>query len=119
MKGEGRSFVPLYNPTGLPGVGIVTEVVTEELQGHGSSPSRGKPNSVFRLFKDGKLIQERYYDEKGLPYMDIDYEPHGRRGDHSKVPHVHYWYDDENGERKRDKGPDLNPKDSRKKGGNR
>ena len=56
-----------------------------------SLPIRGKPNSKRSLFKDGKLIQERIYDENGQAKTDIDYTDHGNPTRHPEVPHEHEW----------------------------
>lgn len=59
--------------------------------GETSLPIRGKPNSVRSLFKDGKLIQERIYDEYGRAKKDIDYTNHGNPSKHPYMPHEHNW----------------------------
>ena len=56
-----------------------------------SLPTKGKPNTKRGLYKNGKLIQERIYDEKGLAKTDIDYTNHGNPAKHPHVPHEHYW----------------------------
>ena len=56
-----------------------------------SLPIKGKPNSKRSLFKDGKLIQERIYDENGQAKTDIDYTDHGNPSKHPEVPHEHKW----------------------------
>ena len=59
--------------------------------GETSLPINGKPNSKRSLFKDGKLIQERIYDENGQANKDIDYTNHGNPLKHPEVPHEHNW----------------------------
>ena len=49
----------------------------------------GKPNSVTQKVKDGKVVSERYYDEDGNAYLDIDYTDHGNPKTHPTVPHQH------------------------------
>ena len=56
-----------------------------------SLPIKGKPNSKRSLFKDGKLIQERIYDENGQAKTDIDHTDHGNPARHPEVPHEHSW----------------------------
>ena len=51
-------------------------------------PDKGNPNSVYSNYQDGILRWERYYNEKGEPYLDVDYTDHGRPEIHS-VPHYH------------------------------
>lgn len=55
-----------------------------------SLPIKGKPNAKRGLYKDGKLIQERIYDEKGQAKTDIDYTNHGNPAKHPNVPHEHH-----------------------------
>ena len=52
-------------------------------------PEEGDPNSVLQNFKDGKLTSERYYDENGKAYLDIDYPDHGNPKWHPDVPYEH------------------------------
>lgn len=53
-------------------------------------PMTGKPNSVTQKVKDGKVVSERYYDEDGNAYLDIDYTDHGNPKTHPTVPHQHH-----------------------------
>lgn len=46
-------------------------------------------NSVIQNFKDGNLITERYFDNSGKSYLDIDYTNHGNPKMHPNVPHEH------------------------------
>lgn len=59
--------------------------------GETALPIRAKSNSKRSLFKDGKLIQERIYDENGQAKTDIDYTDHGNPLKHPEVPHKHNW----------------------------
>ena len=62
---------------------------------------KSEPNSVTKNYKHGRMIQERYYDENGDVYLDIDYTDHGNPKFHPIVPHQHNWYRDENGKPRR------------------
>ena len=64
---------------------------------HESVPSRGKPNSVVKRIVNGYVVSERYYNEKGEAYLDIDYTCHGNPKTHPEVPHIHRWHKDDNG----------------------
>lgn len=64
---------------------------------------KGEPNSVTKNYKHGRMIQERYYDENGDVYLDIDYTDHNNPKYHPIVPHQHSWYRDEEGKLKRKK----------------
>lgn len=66
-------------------------------------PQSSKPNSVIQNYKDGKLISERYYDENGKPYLDIDYTNHGNPKTHPHVPHEHDIVFDKDGKMHRGK----------------
>ena len=48
-----------------------------------------EPNSVHISINQGKIHSERYFDEKGCPYLDIDYTDHGNPKMHPAVPHEH------------------------------
>lgn len=61
------------------------------------------PNSVAQNFKDGQLDSERYYDENGNAYLDIDYTNHGNPKTHPKIPHQHKITYDEDGNMHREK----------------
>jgi len=47
------------------------------------------PNSVIKTIINGEINKERYYNEKGEPYLDIHYTDHGNPKAHPKVPHIH------------------------------
>lgn len=68
----------------------------------------GTPNSVSKLYKKGNLERERYYDEKGRVYLDIDYSEHNNANRHPIVPHEHRWYVSAEGELTREKGREIN-----------
>ncbi len=68
----------------------IKKVVTvNELRGHISLKGLGVPNSVTKKIVAGCVVTERYYDEKGEAYLDIDYSNHGDARSHPKVPHLH------------------------------
>ena len=52
-------------------------------------PNTYKPNSVVQKRDGGRVITERYYNERGEPYLDIDYTDHGNPKTHPIVPHEH------------------------------
>lgn len=62
-----------------------------------SLPMKGKPNSKKSMYKDGKKVQERYYDNNGNPKYDIDYTNHGNPKQHPEVPHKHKWINGKRG----------------------
>lgn len=93
-----------YNGAGSQSVGKVDSVnITADEH---TISKTGEPNSVSQNFKGGKLESERYYDEEGNAYLDIDYSDHGNPKTHPKVPHEHdIWFDDDGGfHRGRDNG---------------
>lgn len=47
-------------------------------------------NSVVKNYKDGSVNSERYFDDEGKPYLDIDYSDHGNPKMHPYVPHEHH-----------------------------
>lgn len=53
-------------------------------------PSKGTINSVKQNYNDdGLLTTERYYDNQGDPYLDIDYTNHCNSKTHPHVQHEH------------------------------
>ena len=68
---------------------------------HDSIPSCGKPNSVVKKIVNGYVVSERYYNDIGEAYLDIDYTCHGNPKTHPEVPHIHRWHKDEKGRLKR------------------
>ena len=53
-----------------------------------SLPARSVPNSVSQKTRNGKLYEERFYNSKGEPYLDIDYTNHNAPNGHTN-PHQH------------------------------
>lgn len=49
------------------------------------------PNSVFKKVINKRVISERYYNENGDVYLDIDYTDHKNPKTHPVVPHIHRW----------------------------
>lgn len=76
-----------YNTAGSKSVKKVDSVTT--LDNQHNFPMTGTPNSVTKTLKNGSLNSERYYDEKGNAYLDIDYTDHGNPTTHPHVPHEH------------------------------
>lgn len=54
-------------------------------------PFRGESNSAIDRTNNGKIHQRRYYDDVGLPKLDVDYTNHGNSKAHPIVPHSHDW----------------------------
>lgn len=80
-------------------VGKVTKYYSYD--DHRSISSTGVPNSVIKRISNGYVVSERYYNENGEAYLDIDYTCHGNPITHPEVPHIHRWTKDENGNLKR------------------
>ena len=72
-----------------------------------SSPSNGAPNSVFDKYKEGELIQRRFYGKTGKPRLDIDLTDHGNAAKHPVVPHRHGWKELQDGKIKREEVHDM------------
>jgi hypothetical protein len=54
------------------------------------------PRIEKRIMQNGRVFQERYYNEKGYPVKDVDYTsptfPDGRPfADHAEPDHEHLW----------------------------
>lgn len=82
----------------------VNKVTWCSAYGKGESiPSKSRPNSVIKKVVDGYVVSERYYNEKGEAYLDIDYTCHGNPTTHPEVPHMHRWNRSENGDLSRNK----------------
>lgn len=82
---------------------LVKKVTTTVLSDKGVSiPKVFKANCVSKKIINGYVVTERYYNNKGEAYLDIDYTCHGNPKKHPYVPHIHRWYKDENGNLKRD-----------------
>ena len=76
-----------YNSAGSSEVGTVS---SGKIVGMGEKvPTTSTPNSVVQKRNGDKIIVERYYNEKGEPYLDIDYTDHGNPKRHPIVPHKH------------------------------
>lgn len=102
MKGK-SNFFSSYNESRSSSVGIVKHKNEIEIDKHISIPTKGIPNSVTIIRKNGKIISERYYDSNGNPELDIDYTNHGNSKTHPEVPHEHVWIRNPDGTYKRDK----------------
>lgn len=61
------------------------------------------PNSVIKKIVDDFVVSERYYNDKGEPYLDIDYTCHGNPYTHPVVPHIHRWTKNKEGKFSRGK----------------
>jgi hypothetical protein len=68
--------------------GIIT------IKGTANKSTKAFPNAVIDLInpKLNKIIQRRFYDEKGNAEIDIDLTDHNKPWAHD-VPHVHEWID--------------------------
>ena len=75
-----------YNTAGSSSVQNV-QSVNDVGEAH-SMPTKSEPNSVSQKYRNGKIYQERYFDENGEPYLDIDYSSHSMPGTHDN-PHQH------------------------------
>lgn len=76
-----------YNRAGSLDVETVNQV--NKTTSHGIT-IKGHPNSVNQKHdKRGSLISERYYNDSGYAYLDIDYTNHGNPKTHPEVPHQH------------------------------
>jgi hypothetical protein len=83
---------------------LVKNVTTIYILNESASISMyGAPNTVVQKVKNGYLLTERYYNNKGEVYLDIDYTNHHNSKTHPCVPHIHKWYYDENNQLKRNK----------------
>lgn len=71
-----------------------------------SSPFENQPNSVYDNYKNGNLIQRRYYGKTGKPRLDIDMTNHGNPKEHPVVPHYHNWNEIGEGKLRRDTSHD-------------
>ena len=97
-----KSYHESFNNAGSNSVSQV-DVVNKVNDQH-SLPLKSMPNSVTKNYKDGNLHSERYYDENGDVYLDIDYTNHGNSKMHPDVPHQHRFI---NGKRQK-KGEKIN-----------
>lgn len=92
-----KKVIKDYNEADSDKVRIVNEIHEIDNTNHERVPVKESPNSVLKVLKNGKKIRERYFDEGGDPYLDIDYSNHGNPKTHSIVPHQHTWTKDERG----------------------
>lgn len=56
-----------------------------------ATPFEGMPDSVFDNYKNGHIVQRRFYGKTGKPRLDIDLTDHGNPKKHPVVPHRHGW----------------------------
>lgn len=71
-----------------------------------TSPYQSEPNSVYDNYKNGVLVQRRYYGKTGKPRLDIDMTDHGNSKQHPVVPHYHDWNENKNKKLVRDSSHD-------------
>lgn len=103
MKGNSKLYES-YNSAQSQSIRIVTsEKILDTTEKHGQIPIKAEPNSVIVHIINESLVSERYYDENGDAYLDIDYTNHGNSVTHPVVPHQHRWVKDKNGKLKRGK----------------
>ena len=98
MKGKTHHFNSNYNLAGSDKVRIVLEINDIDVSKHEHVPIIGTPKSFTIVFQNGTMIRERYYDEKGEAYLDIDYTDHNSPKKHPVVPHQHVWRKNDKGE---------------------
>lgn len=60
-----------------------------EIESH-KMPNLWFPNSKVTIRRNGRRIQKRWYNSKGEPKYDRDYDDHGNPKRH-EVPHDHGW----------------------------
>lgn len=72
-----------------------------------SVPTIFKSNAVIKKIVNGFVVSERYYNNKGEAYLDIDYTCHGNPYTHPVVPHIHIWTKDESGKLHRGQWEDF------------
>ena len=78
---------PTFNSSGSKSVKTVSSY-TSSNNAH-KVPMTSSPDSVHINYKDGDTYSERYFDDKGNAYLDIDYSDHGNPKMHPVVPHEH------------------------------
>lgn len=83
MKGD----TPFFNNAASKSIKTV-DVIKQVHNAH-NMPEFGAKNSVIQNYRNGILSTERYYDDTGTPYLDIDYTNHGNSKIHPVVPHEH------------------------------
>lgn len=107
-KTAGATSRAYCNPAGSKDVRIVDEVNVVDKGSHPKVPTKGKPNSVTKIIRNGKNDQKRHCDENGDVYLDIDYSDHGNSQGHPIVPHQHSWIKDDNEELQRKRYEKIN-----------
>lgn len=84
----------------IPGVGEAALIATLAVAGgygawylgkkiSNSLPYKGPKKGSLVLRENGKIKQRRYYDNKGKPKKDMDYNDHGNPKMHPWGPHRH------------------------------
>lgn len=91
MKGL-SAFFSSYNSAGSKSVKIIVKKTIIERTHDYKVPIDGDKNSVLIILEDNHIVQERYFDQNGEVYLDIDYTNHGNPKQHPIVPHEHIWY---------------------------
>ena len=86
-----KTFYGYVDNTYVKGGGSASGQSSGNPESSSSLPVKSKPNSKKTLYRNGKKIRERYYDENGYAKTDIDYTNHGNPKEHPKVPHEHVW----------------------------
>ena len=84
-----ENIVGRYNFCSSKLVGKVDCVVREEK--YNKIPLHYYPNVVVKKVVNDRVISERYYNENGDVYLDIDYTNHKNPKTHPVVPHMHRW----------------------------
>lgn len=80
--------------------------IIEKIAIHMSLSFYRKPNSVVIRYRYGKIVSERYYNEFGEAYLDIDYTNHNKPKTHTN-PHMHRFTKNLDGSLKREDGEEL------------
>lgn len=63
---------------------------------------KGHPNSRYDRYKDGELVQSRWYDENGKAIRNRDYKHQNPHNNHF-FPHDHNWkWNGDDGDREKD-----------------
>lgn len=97
-----------YDSAGSKDVRMVSAINVIDKACHSKVPTKGEPNSVTKVIRNGRVDQERYYDECGDVYLDIDYSDHGNSTNHPIVPHQHIWIKDNCGKPQRKRYERIN-----------
>ena len=128
IANETAMVCPYIAPLVVTGALVVTGITTiigikqdtkEEViyRSYTHLPDRWKPNSIVeKINPQGKCIQRRIYDDKGLPLMDIDLNDHGMPEAHPfghNGAHKHL-YNHANKRKPRQRGIELSDEEYRK-----